>query len=646
MDERIGHYKVVSELGRGGMGVVYKAHEESLNRFVALKVLGEHLTEDDTYVERFMREAQSAAKLTHPNIVQIYAIAEDAGRHYFVMEYVPGTSLQRLIKNDGRLVPERAVRLVMQAAAGLQAAHEVGVIHRDIKPANLMVTDQGLVKITDFGLALLVASATRLTATGMFMGTPGYLSPEQCLEEQIDHRTDIYSLGVTLFEALTGSMPFHATSPLALIRQIVDVEPPDLGELAPHVDETLRGIVRRMMAKDRDHRYADCAAVVTDLAAWLRSHGERVDEPTVLAAMAPPPPGARPTRPAAFHIDPTVEFDSNAPPPGDTVLPPPAAPEASVPPPPPAATPAPPVVAVEPNPEPIAPTTPARHRTVMLIVLVFVVLGLAAIVTAGLIAMRSGMVAGLLSSDEERPSPVTVADIGELAGGGSEDSAPEDEPTVAPGDHLDDATEADVELPDTPADFPGRSGFTTSEPDPPSGRAATGSGRTPTRTDDVGSQAIPQPEPSTAPTPAPTVAVPPPTATAVVALGDPLLADTAARIVEERLGAAGIEVLDARTLGGLPTDEDPRVVAETLAPYARWLVVIRGDVVAQREAYVMGRYALVSQGRLFVRLVDLADGTASGALVNETLEFTPLNVEARVRPALRPAVRQIVAGVR
>ena len=198
MKENIGHYSIVSELGRGGMGVVYKAHEESLNRFVALKVLGKHLSEDESFVERFKREAQSAAALNHPNIVQVYAIDEIDGQHYFAMEYVQGTSIQEMIKSQGPLDPVAAGRLILQAASGLGTAHGHGIVHRDIKPANLMVDERGLVKITDFGLALLAAGTTRLTSTGMFMGTPGYLSPEQCLDHEVDQRTDIYSLGVTL----------------------------------------------------------------------------------------------------------------------------------------------------------------------------------------------------------------------------------------------------------------------------------------------------------------------------------------------------------------------------------------------------------------------------------------------------------------
>ena len=273
MVDRIGHYRIVAELGRGGMGVVYKAHEESLNRFVALKVLGEHLTEDPAHVERFLREAQSAARLNHPNIVQIYAVSQDAGRHFFAMEYISGQSLQQILRARGTLTSIQAARIALQTASGLAAAHEQGIIHRDIKPANLMIDERGLVKIADFGLALMTAAVSRLTATGMFMGTPGYLSPEQCLDQPIDHRTDIYSLGVTLFEALSGKAPFTGDSPLALLRQIIDVEPPDLGELKPDVDPELRVLVQRMMAKDRNLRVANCAELIEGLEAYLAAKG-------------------------------------------------------------------------------------------------------------------------------------------------------------------------------------------------------------------------------------------------------------------------------------------------------------------------------------------------------------------------------------
>ena len=293
MVDRIGHYRIVAELGRGGMGIVYKAHEESLNRFVAIKVLGEHLTEDPGHVERFLREARSAASLNHPNIVQIYAVSEEEGRHFFAMEYVTGRSLQQILKSSGPLEPTQVARIALQTASGLRAAHDQGIIHRDIKPANLLIDERGLVKIADFGLALVAGGVSRLTATGMFMGTPGYLSPEQCLDQDPDHRTDIYSLGVTLYEALSGKVPFTADSPLALLRQIVEVEPPDLGDLKPDVDPELRTIVDRMMAKDRDLRVSSCAELIGGLEKYLEGKGvsgNLVERGAASAASPPPPP--------------------------------------------------------------------------------------------------------------------------------------------------------------------------------------------------------------------------------------------------------------------------------------------------------------------------------------------------------------------
>jgi hypothetical protein len=266
---KIGHYTIVSELGRGGMGVVYLAHEESLNRYVAIKVLGEQLSGDPTFVARFTREAQAVAALSHPNIIQIFFIGEDNGRHYFVMEYVKGKSLLAIVKEQGKVENPRAAQYILQAANGLAAAHDNGFVHRDIKPANLLVNEGGLLKIADFGLALPSDAVTRLTATGMLVGTPGYLSPEQCMGEQLDKRTDIYSLGVTYYELLTGTMPFHADSPMALLRKILQEEPPDITTLNTQVDERTRGIVNRMIAKDRNQRYPDCHQLASDLGDYL-----------------------------------------------------------------------------------------------------------------------------------------------------------------------------------------------------------------------------------------------------------------------------------------------------------------------------------------------------------------------------------------
>ncbi len=275
MPEKIGHYTIVSQLGRGGMGVVYKAHEESLNRFVAIKVLTEGLTEDQTFLQRFVREAQAAAGLSHPNIVQIYFIGEDDGKPFFVMEYVTGRSLNHILREEGRVGNPRASQMILQAAHGLAAAHDKGIIHRDIKPANLILDDRGMIKIADFGLALPVDAENRLTATGMMVGTPGYLAPEQCRGEKVDHRTDIYALGITYYQLLTGTAPFKGESPLALLKQILDEEPPDVATINPEVDAESRRILQKMIHKDRNQRYQDCHQIVADLEEYIASKGVR-----------------------------------------------------------------------------------------------------------------------------------------------------------------------------------------------------------------------------------------------------------------------------------------------------------------------------------------------------------------------------------
>jgi len=300
MQEKIGPYTVVSQLGRGGMGVVYKGRDESLNRFVAIKVLTENLSEDKTFLQRFVREAQAAASLSHPNVVQIYFTGQDDEAHpYFVMEFVSGRSLDHVLRSEGRIDNPRATQLMLQAAHGLAAAHDLGIIHRDIKPANLMLDDRGMVKIADFGLALPADAENRLTATGMFVGTPGYLSPEQCAGEKADHRTDIYALGVTYYMLLTGTPPFRGDSPLALIKQILDANPPDVTTINPNIDPESHRILAKMIAKEPADRYQSCHDLVADLENLLASMGVRsmtaglatrtaASSPAAAAAMSAP----------------------------------------------------------------------------------------------------------------------------------------------------------------------------------------------------------------------------------------------------------------------------------------------------------------------------------------------------------------------
>ncbi len=270
MKAKVGHYDIVSELGRGGMGVVYKGYEEALGRYVAIKQLSPSLAHDESIKQRFLREARAMAALNDPHIVQIYLIGEDDDQPFFAMEFVEGESLSTLLKREGRMSPSHAARIVFQTAQGLATAHAKGVIHRDIKPGNLLLNQRGMLKIADFGIALSASDslANKLTATGGFVGTPGYLSPEVCMGKPVDARADIFALGIVLFELLTGRMPFRDESPLGLMLEVVQTEIPDIRELNGEVDAELAAILTRMTAKDPDQRYASAE----ELSAALGEH--------------------------------------------------------------------------------------------------------------------------------------------------------------------------------------------------------------------------------------------------------------------------------------------------------------------------------------------------------------------------------------
>jgi len=255
MRTRLGHYDIVAELGRGGMGVVYKGHETSLNRYVAIKVLADSLAHDEAVKERFLREARSMAALNDPHIIQIYFIGDDEGQTYFVMEFVEGESLGSMLKREGKLSVEQSAKVIQQTAMGLATAHDRGVVHRDIKPGNLMITSRGSVKIADFGIAL----------SNHDLSKPGYLSPEVCLGKPVDQRSDIFSLGIVMFEMLTGRMPFTDESPLGLMLEVVKAEIPDVREMNAEVDPEIARILDKMIAKDPAERYQNCHDLVADL---------------------------------------------------------------------------------------------------------------------------------------------------------------------------------------------------------------------------------------------------------------------------------------------------------------------------------------------------------------------------------------------
>ncbi|MCB1587194.1 MAG: serine/threonine protein kinase, partial [Xanthomonadales bacterium] len=263
--KKFGHYEVTAELGRGGMGVVYKGFEPSLNRKVAIKCLAKHLLDDKDLVERFTREAKATAALNDPNVIQIYYIGEEEGQPFFAMEYIEGRSLDDLLKGGNTLSVSHAKNILKQACSGLEAAHKIGLVHRDIKPANMMITNDGILKIVDFGIARTREYGDKLTNTGEFVGTPGYLSPEVCIGKEVDARSDIFSLGIVFYEMLAGKVPFENDSPLGLMLEVVQSEIPDIRTLNNKVDKKTSYILNKMIAKSPDERYQSCSDIIRDL---------------------------------------------------------------------------------------------------------------------------------------------------------------------------------------------------------------------------------------------------------------------------------------------------------------------------------------------------------------------------------------------
>jgi serine/threonine protein kinase len=248
-------YEIIEEIGRGGMAVVYKAQQKSLGRIVALKVLPQQFTHDIEFLERFHREAKESARLNHPNIVKVYTEGVENGVHFIAMEYLDGTDLLALVRRQGRLDVSRAIALLAPICDALHLAHENGVIHRDVKTANIIVTSEGRPVLMDFGIAH-AARASKLTQTGTLLGTPEYMSPEQAQGIQVDGRSDLYSLGVVLYECLTGRVPFSGPNPVATVHEVIHARATSLSQLNSDVPPWLEAVVMRLLAKRGDDRYA------------------------------------------------------------------------------------------------------------------------------------------------------------------------------------------------------------------------------------------------------------------------------------------------------------------------------------------------------------------------------------------------------
>ncbi|MDJ0791125.1 MAG: Stk1 family PASTA domain-containing Ser/Thr kinase [Acidimicrobiia bacterium] len=291
-------YTIVKHLARGGMADVYEAEDNLLNRSVAVKVLHANFASDEAFVTRFRREAQAAANLSHPNIVAIYDWGKDEGTYFMVMELIRGRTLREILRTEGAILPRRAAEIASEAAAALSVAHQHGVFHRDIKPGNIMITDDGAVKVTDFGIARALDDSEELTRTGAVIGTATYFSPEQAQGLPADERSDVYSLGIVLYEMLAGKPPFTGESPVAVAYQHVSEPalPPDA--VNPEVPRELAAVVEHAIQKNPDDRYQSADALRTDLQRYL-SGSEPVAAAAVMAAaptaVIASPPGPAPT---------------------------------------------------------------------------------------------------------------------------------------------------------------------------------------------------------------------------------------------------------------------------------------------------------------------------------------------------------------
>ncbi len=309
--EYLGPYKIEKRLGFGGMGEVYLAHDPALERDVAIKIIVGSYGDDIDALKRFQQEARAAARLSHPNIVQVHAVNMDATPPFMVMEYVAGQSLEELLRTEGSLPWPRAVDIAGQVTMALACAHDAGIIHRDIKPGNILIDPSGRARVTDFGIARVLSAQTRLTLEPSSIGSPAYMSPEQCRGQDVTPASDLFALGVTLFEMLAGRLPFEAENAMGVAHKIATEPLPSISEFVQGVPPILQAVLEVLTVKDPARRYGTAGYLIEDLVAVRNGQppkhasglkgvalvvAEQAQVPQAVPPAAVPQPG-RPQRP-------------------------------------------------------------------------------------------------------------------------------------------------------------------------------------------------------------------------------------------------------------------------------------------------------------------------------------------------------------
>jgi eukaryotic-like serine/threonine-protein kinase len=663
MKTHLGHYEIVGELGRGGMGVVYKGYEPALSRYVAIKELSPSLAHDSNLVERFLREARSMAALNDPNIIQIYFIGtdQDTGQPFFAMEFVEGDSLSGLLKREGKLSVENALKVLHQTSLGLATAHDKGVIHRDIKPGNLMITPRGNVKIADFGIALATQDfSKKLTSTGEFVGTPGYLSPEICIGKTVDQRSDIFSLGIVLYEMLCGAIPFTDESPLGLMLEVVKAEIPDVRGINAEVDAETAAILTKMLAKDPADRFQSCH----ELAEALQRH------PLVAKGGTIRLPVAKPAASDATMIGaPTPASQPSV----RAATPPPVVGSGR------AATPAPvavaaaPVAAVDVHSATRASAVQHNEKRssaampLAVAAVVLLMIGGSAWALRGTIQGLIGGAPAALTASVADPAAVggaTASDTSAVAASASVagvDTAAADRPPPHPGAiEPVDIGPADGAVAHTVAAngaAPAGPGDDVERGSPTAAAAVTlgdGAGMQavsmdqapsdPVAAQPVAAKAAVAPQVAKVEPVRPREAAPQPFRIAVVALGDPALTGPVRQQIEARLARAGFELADASLF--VSSRDDLPGAMRSLRGEATVLVAVQTESLGQRELRYAGRSDTQYSASLSVRAYHIGDRRPLGAGIAERVDFTTLNANTQAELAIDKHLDGIVAELR